>query len=45
MLKRSGRRAIKLEENFLRLAYRFNQRIIPGRSEDIIFSVLTMTLQ
>ena len=43
--ERSDRHIMKIQRNFFffkqRAFYRLNQRIIPSRSEDIIFSVLT----
>ena len=48
-LKRSDRRIIKIEKKVFLIKegvfYRLNQRIIPSRSIDIIFSMLTETLQ
>ena len=48
-LKRSDRRIIKIERKVFLIKkgvfYRLNQRIIPSRSIDIIFSILTETLQ
>ena len=48
-LKRSDRCIIKIEKKVFLINegvfYRLNQRIIPSRSIDIIFSILTETLQ
>ena len=48
-LKRSDRRIIKIKKKVFLIKegvfYRLNQRIIPSRSIDIIFSILTETLQ
>ena len=48
-LKRSDRSIIKIEKKVFLINegvfYRLNQRIIPSRSIDIIFSILTETLQ
>ena len=48
-LKRSDRRIIKIEKKVFLIKegvfHRLNQRIIPSRSIDIIFSILTETLQ
>ena len=49
MSERSDRRIIKIEKKVFLIKegvfYRLNQRIIPSRSRDIIFSILTETLQ